>query len=299
LIVGGAVVAGVGLIQYVVYDLVAGPAPLAAQGSVTVGMWRATSVYGNPNNLGLYVGGVWPLAAALALAARRDGPTRRWTVLGYGLCALLCLGGILVSLSRGAWVGAGAALIVLALPYVQRWLRNRTLAGVLVGGVALVLVGALIFGLRGGPAGGSATVRLLLWRESLALVRRHPLGVGLDQFFYYHHPAYGRSLIDPALANTQERDARQPHNLILELWLNLGPLGLLAFAWLLARVLRRARAPTSARQQALARGALAALVAALAHGTVDAFYFWPDLAIAFWLLLALVEGEPVVFDRSA
>jgi O-antigen ligase len=261
-------------------------------------MWRATSVYGNPNNLGLYLGRVWPLAAALALAARRQ-PMRRFNALGDGVCALVCLGGILVSLSRGAWVGAGAALVVLALPAVQRWLRSRTLAGVLVGSAALVLVGALIFGLRGGPAGGSATVRLLLWRESLALVRQHPLGVGLDQFFYYHHPAYGRSLIDPALANTQERDARQPHNLILELWLNLGPLGLLAFVSLLVRGLWRARAPTSASEQALAHGTLAALVAALAHGTVDAFYFWPDLAIAFWLLLALVEREPMVFDRSS
>jgi putative inorganic carbon (hco3(-)) transporter len=296
LLAGGAVVGGVGLLQYISHELVAGPAPLAAHGSVAAGTWRATSVYGNPNNLGLYLGRVWPLAAALALYG---GLARRRAALGYGVCALLCLGGILVSLSRGAWVGAGAALIVLALPYVQRWLRSRVLAGILVVSAALVLVGALIFALRGGPAGGSATVRLLFWRESLALVQQHPLGLGLDQFFYYHHPAYGRSLIDPTIATTHERDARQPHNLILELWLNLSPLGLLAFAWLLVRGLRRARAPTSATEQALIHGALAALIAALAHGAVDTFYFWPDLAIAFWLLLMLFEVRPMVFDGSS
>jgi O-antigen ligase len=136
-------------------------------------------------------------------------------------------------------------------------------------------------------------VRLLFWRESVALVGQHPLGLGPDQFFYYHHPAYGRSLIDPTLANTQERDARQPHNLVLELWLNLGPLGLLACVWLLVRGLRRARAPTSTPEHALAHGAIAALVAALAHGTVDMFYFWPDLAIAFWLLLMIIEASDV------
>jgi hypothetical protein len=298
LIAGGAVVGGVGLLQYISYNLMAGPAPLAAHGSVASGAWRATSVYGNPNNLGLYLGRVWPLAAALALAMH-GGQARRRAALAYSICALLCLGGILVSLSRGAWVGAGAALILLALPYVQRWLRSRVFAGILVGSAALILVGALIFALRGGPAGGSSTVRLLLWRESLALVQQHPLGLGLDQFFYYHHPAYGRSLIDPTLANTHERDARQPHNLILELWLNLGPLGLLAFAWLLARGLRRARAPASITEQALTHGALAALLAALAHGAVDTLYFWPDLAIAFWLLLALVEPRSIVFDGSS
>ena len=222
---------------------------------------------------------------------------RRRAALGYGLCALLCLGGILVSFSRGAWVGAGAALIVLALPAVRRWFRSRLVAILLVGGSTTLLVVALTFALRGGPAGGSTTVRLLFWRESLALIEHHPLGLGLDQFFYYHHPAYGRSLIDPTLANTQERDARQPHNLVLELWLNMGPLGLLAFAWLVARGIPRARAPTrqptNVYSGALAHGALAALMAALAHGMVDAFYFWPDLAIAFWLLLLVIATDSV------
>jgi O-antigen ligase len=131
-------------------------------------------------------------------------------------------------------------------------------------------------------------VRRLFWRETLALLRQHPLGVGLDQFFYFHNPAYGRSLIDPTLAHTLERDARQPHPLLLELWLNLGPLGLLAFAWLLARCVRRTRVTLTP----LAHGALAALAAALAHGMVDAFYFWPDLAIACWLLVVFLVEDP-------
>jgi O-antigen ligase len=294
LIVGGAAVASVGLFQYISYDLAAGP-QLAVHGQFAGDEWRATSVYGNPNNLGLYLGRVWPLAAALALAAARSGPVRRRAALGYGLAALLCLGGILVSFSRGAWVGAGAALVVLALPIVGRWFRSRLLATWLVSGATTLLVVALICGLRGGPAGASTTVRLLFWRESLALVQQHPLGLGLDQFYYYHNPAYGRSLIDPTLANTQERDARQPHNLMLELWLNLGPAGLLACGWLMARSIRRARAlmrrPASWPARALAHGALAALVAALAHGMVDAFYFWPDLAIAFWLLLLVIDAS--------
>jgi len=293
-IVGGAAVASIGLFQYVSYDLAAGP-QLAVHGQFIGDEWRATSVYGNPNNLGLYLGRVWPLAAALAGAAARGEPARRRAALGYGLCALLCLGGILVSFSRGAWVGAGAALVVLALPAVRRWFRSRLLAMLLVFGATTFLVVALTFALRGGPAGGSAMVRLLFWRESSALIQQHPLGLGLDQFFYYHHPAYGRSLIDPTLANTQERDARQPHNLILELWLNLGPAGLLACGWLVARSIRRAQAlmrrSKSGPENALAHGALAALVAALAHGMVDAFYFWPDLAIAFWLLLMLIDAS--------
>ena len=46
----------------------------------------------------------------------------------------------------------------------------------------------------------------------------------------------------------------------------------------------------------LAAGLLAAMIAALVHGLVDSFYFWPDLAFAFWLLLALAEEKD---DRTA
>lgn len=253
---------------------------------------RVTSVYTNPNNLGLYLGRVWPVAAALALSLYR---ARRRLALAYAAAALACLGGILVSFSRGAWLGAGAALMVLLLPWLRRRFRAWLLPGLLIGGVVLAAVGALMLGLRGSLAGGSANVRLLLWREALALLARHPFGVGLDQFYYYHNPAFGNTLIDPTLANSNDRNAHHPHTLLLELWLNVGPLGVIAVALLLTRVLRgawmvlRHSAATPAGWRVL--GALAALAAALVHGMVDTFYFWPDLAIAFWLLLLLLRYD--------
>jgi O-antigen ligase len=299
LVIGGAVAAAVGLLQFAGYLLHAQvePASFAAGAGALGGMRRVTSVYGNPNNLALYLGRVWPLAAVLAYAGfrteNREPRTAQFGSWFLVLGALLCLGGIVVSLSRGAWIGAGAALMVLWLPTARRPLRVHLLTGALVAGAIVVVVGALIFALRGGPLGGSADVRILFWQESLKLIERRPLGVGLDQFFYYHHPAYGRSQIDPSLANTQERYARQPHNLIFEIWLNLGPLGMIAFGWLLANCLRRAyvapRSPPYANEALLMRGVLAALAAALTHGMVDSFYFWPDIAIALWLLLGVSE----------
>ena len=69
--------------------------------------------------------------------------------------------------------------------------------------------------------------------------------------------------------------------------------------WLLARGLRRARAtlrfPPSADAALLTRAVLAALAAALMHGMVDSFYFWPDIAIAFWLLVGVSE----LIDRGS
>ncbi|MGB9739847.1 hypothetical protein, partial [Chloroflexus sp.] len=52
----------------------------------------------------------------------------------------------------------------------------------------------------------------------------------------------------------------------------------------------------------LAIGITATMTGALVHGSVDAFYFWPDLAMSFWLLamssriglssLALAQSSP-------
>lgn len=298
-VIGGAVVALIGAFQFASYLLHAQsePASFAAGAGALGGMRRIASVYGNPNNMALYLGRVWPLTAALAIYEFRT-KNREPRITSFGswflvLGSILCLVGLLLSLSRGAWLGAGAALVTLIMPATQRRFGRRLLPRGLIAGSIIAAVIVVIFALRGGLLGGSSNVRILFWQESLKLLEQRPQGVGLDQFFYYHHPAYGRSQIDPALANTPERYARQPHNLLFELWLNLGPLGVLAFGWLLARGLGHARAilrsPPSLEAAAIAHGAIAALAAALIHGMVDSFYFWPDIAIALWLLLGVCE----------
>jgi len=298
-ILGGALVGLLGLLQYIGLDLVpylGAKQCFAPDGGVCSnivldgGVRRVLSVYGNPNNLGLYLGRVWPLAAALAVAGFRTENQELRTNRGGSwflvLGSLLCLGGILVSFSRGAWLGALAALAVLALPALRARLGSRA-APALVGlGVVLAALAGFVLTVRGDVAGGSTPVRLLLWREAIGYIRLHPLGIGLDQFVQYHNPNSGRSLIDPSLIGTSEQYAAHPHNLLLDIWLRLGPLGLAVFGWLLVRFFSVSRAQL---RDPVALGALAAITAALVHGLVDNFYFVPDLALTFWLLLALAE----------
>jgi hypothetical protein len=343
-ILGGVLVAALGLLQFAGLDLVPllGEKQSFSENVVAAGAARrVASVYGHPNNLGLYLGRVWPLAAALALLRRTTNderrttndsphsPTNGWSLvigrwslvfdrwsLGFGLASFVCLAGILVSFSRGAWLGAVAAAGVLALGLTiddrqpttderQTATDDRRPATGLrpvvggrwsvVGGLSSVVVLAAMAGLaltvRGGLGGGSADARVLLWREAVELIRTHPLGLGLDQFYYYHNPEFGRSIIDPALVGTSEQYASHPHNLVLDAWLNLGPLGLAALAWLTARGFRAGARALRRGPNPLALGVLAAMAAALVHGVVDVFYFVEDLAIVFWLLLALAERE--------
>jgi len=324
----GAIVGLLGLLQYAGIDLV----PLLGQkqcfapdGGVCSnivadgGLRRVLSVYGHPNNLGLALGRVWPLAAALALGQNKEqrikNKEQNMIRLLFAVCSLFSLGGLVVSFSRGAWLGAAAALAVLALgltndrrsttpagsdrssfvscpaPRRAREPRSRRVRPSsfkwLIGiGVGVLVLAGLALSLRGDVTAGSTPIRLLLWREALGYIRLHPLGIGLDQFLVYHDPQSPLSLIDPSLVGTSEQYAAHPHNLLLDIWLRLGPLGLIAFGWLLARSFRTALGHI---QHPIMLGALAALTAALVHGLVDNFYFVSDLALAFWLLIALVE----------
>ena len=306
-VIGGALVGLIGLLQFAGPDLaglIGTKQCFAASGApcdnivATGGVRRATSVYGHPNNLGLYLGRVWPLAAALAVAFARNRE-QQMKSLFFAVCSVLCLGGIAVSFSRGAWLAAVAALAVMGLTIVPIKVKGKRqkVKGLylpftfyLLPLVLLLVVVGLALALRGDVTAGSTPPRLLLWREAVGYIWRYPLGIGLDQFGFYHDPSNGRSLIDPALVGTSEQYAAHPHNLLLDIWLRLGPLGLVAFGWLLARFFRRGLRMVRAGAAPLALGALAAMVAALAHGLVDNFYFVPDLALAFWLLIALVRA---------
>ena len=307
-ILGGALVASVGLLQFAGLDLVRLFGDKQAPTTSILedeGLRRVTSVYGSPNNLGLYLGRVWPMAAAAAgalwigaPAGARRGRPGAWL---FAAGALLCLAAIVVTFSRGAWLAACVALVVLVLPAI--WRRGRRMMpGAVMAGAVLVLVAGLALSLRGGLGGSNARMRAILWHEAILLIQRHPLGIGLDQFYYYHNPTYGRSLLTPEQQAQVEPYAAHPHNLILDAWLRLGPLGVVAFVALFARFIRSAltaiRTSRDPSARYLALGALAALAATVVHGLVDNFYFVPDLAFAFWLLLALVEYYRCAGARS-
>ncbi|MBP1467167.1 O-antigen ligase family protein [Candidatus Chloroploca sp. M-50] len=292
---GGALAGLVGLLQFGGLNLVPLFGTKAGFGDDSFfveGVRRVASLYGHPNNLGLAMGRYWPVAAALTFVALRAGGVRRaWP---YALVTLLTLGGLLVSFSRGAYLGMLVASGVLALALVpaKLWRTRRVLvplaivAGIGVVGVILVIILDIE---RLNPFGASSGVRVQTWLSALAMWRDHPLGIGLDQFGRLY-PAY----INPALAATNEINTAHPHNLLLDLALRMGPLGLLAFGWLLFNFARGAwqtLARTGAARHAgaygpvLVAGVSAAMAGGLLHGMVDQFYFWPDLAFAFWLMV--------------
>lgn len=274
-VLGAVLVAAIGLVDYARgFNLI----------TAEEGLQRLRSVYGSPNNVGLYLG----RAAGPILAVIVIGPSpRRWVYLA---AAALVAPAILLTYSKGAiLLGVPAALATVLL----FWRGRRALFALAAATAAAA--GAAFIWLRGNPRfsglldfnQGTNFFRTRIWQSALSMIRDHPiLGVGPDNFLYAYR---GRYILPDAW---QDPNHSHPHNVLLDYAARLGLLGLAAAVgmqigfWRTAlAAYRRHRAdPTLA---ALAVGLMASMVDFLAHGLVDASYFYVDLAYAFFLTLGL------------
>ncbi len=274
-VLGGVAVALVGLIQYAL-----GRNLVLAEG----GLPRLQSVYHSPNNVGLYLGRVWPFLVAVALWGGRG---RRRTLYALALAPVTLA--LALSFSRGALLlGLPAALLVMGWRARGRY-RWAALALVVIGALALVpLLRVPRFASLLDLQQGSAFFRLELWRSSLTLIREHPwFGVGPGNF----QAAYRTRYVLPAA--WQEFNLEHPHNIYLDHWTRLGALGLMALV-----VVQVAfwRAVLGRKNNALTLGLVGSIAALLAHGLVDNTIFFPDLALGFFLALALAQRNRAVND---
>jgi O-antigen ligase len=266
LVLGAVGVAMVGLVQYAL-----GRNLVAAEG----GLARLQSVYFSPNNVGLYLGRVWPLLLAVAVWGRR----RVFCALALVPVTLA----LVLSFSRGALLlGIPAALLVVCWRAGGRW-RWAALAFVVIALLALIpLLRVPRFGSLLDLQQGSTFFRLELWNSSLALIREHPwFGVGPGNFEVAYRTRY---ILPSAWA---EPNLEHPHSIYLDHWTRLGLPGLLALVAIQVafwRTIRRWNGP-----EALTLGFVGSMATLLAHGLVDNTVFFPDLAVTFFLTLALVQ----------
>ncbi len=226
-----------------------------------------------------------PLAVALFL--RWDWSPQRWRPVLCGLAALLMLGVLVLTQSRNAYLAIAVAVAVILL---LRWPKLLIVLPV------VLLIGALVVWRVGLPAtldaflaGGALSgldVRLELWSRAWSALNDFAFtGIGIGTFEKVIPVMYPLFSIGPDVQITHA------HNLFLQVGLDLGVPGLIAYLALLlntlimlAKVLQqRARA----LDWALAAGALGGVVAMLVHGLFDAPVWGVKPAFIPWLLIAL------------
>jgi len=256
--------------------------------------------YVNRNHFAGFVELLLPLALVPLLLGRVR--RERWPVVT--LFAVVPIGALFLSVSRGGIVSFGVELAVLALVMIQR----RTMGKQLFAGAAVLLLALLMVSWLGVgqllqrfssfqslevTAGKRASMRRDTWQIFL----HNPVagtGLGTLQIVY---PQY-ESLYDGKIVN-------HTHNDYLEALAETGILGGLCCAWFLGVLLnesfKRFRQLNNSFAGALQLSGLVACAGFLVHGLVDFNLHIPSNAFLFFLMahLATSQIQPVAQPSTA
>jgi O-antigen ligase len=233
-----------------------------------------SALYGDSNYVAMYLEPPVALAAGLVLFASNS----RWRWLGAGWLAITGTA-LFVMFSKGTYL-AMAVLAVVAVISVRRW-RVPLMAGL----VAAALLVALLPPIqeRFSTLYASYAGRIQLFTIAFRMLHESPyFGVGLGGY------SFKLNGTTPEL---------YPHDVWLTFWVEIGLLGLIAFAAILFGLLSRgwrAWPRTQGFYRAVLWGVLGALVLWTVHGLVDSPYWKNDMAVEFWLLAAI---ELVILGR--
>lgn len=322
-LVAGLLLAAVSQAALGVYQFVnqSGPDPFLVSGRFL----RAYGSFRQPNPFAGYLGLAAPLAVSLAIWAwsatlaqgrqqRRlvvDVAPKRWQQFALPLAAAVICLGVLVSWSRGAWLGLAAALLVVLLAHARRAAPLLVLAAAAVGAVVLIfgladLLPPSITARLGDlssyvgivdvtrsavtDANFSVVERLAHWQAAINMWTDHPwLGVGPGNYAtvyeLYRLPRWQNAL-------------GHAHNVYLNVAAESGVLGLLGYLLLWAASIWQAlRGAASDRRlvAAVSAGVLGGLVHATVHNIFDNLWvqhIYLMLAFLLGLLAVLNPGEP-------
>ncbi len=243
---------------------------------------RMSGPYLNPIDLATYLIVVIPIALAAALGARRGAARAAWWTLLVALAAALGR-----TESVGAWIGLGAALLVLVVlhPGVRRYGLIAMLVLLAAGSVSLVRAERFREAMSLSEIG--KVDRWMMWQAALGMIRDKPVtGHGLNTFMekYLAYWVGG------------ERQPRYAHNCYLQMAAETGVIGLVSFLAVLGALFSRLvaalrRLEDATRWQLL--GLVGGLAAFAVQAALDTNFYSLRHAALFWTLSGMAMGLAV------
>ncbi len=224
-------------------------------------------------------------------------------------CALLLAGGLVASWSRGAWLGAAAAMAVMAAFWPRRWWLGVGVVSVLVvlvvGGNALGMLPSVVrdrladltqyaqfYDVRGvgvNDANYAVIERLAHWQAAVDMIRWNLwTGVGWGNY-EAAYPSFHLLNWPYALGHA--------HNFLLNITAETGLPGLLAYLGMWAAIFwqtLRALSRTSGWQRGLALGVLGVWVHLHVHNLFDNLYvsnLWIHLGVLLGMLAIIEQAK--------
>jgi len=286
-----------------------------------VGTRRVVSFFGYPNAVGLYLGPLVLLFIGWLSYAKFVCRAPKKLQLLIALSITLSLIAIIFAKSAGAILGVAAGLTVFCLLASKR----ARIAIIII--IALAAIGCAAIPLARHSVldrlmlrDFSGTVRRIGWNDSWKMLSdgRLVFGAGLANFQTavrpYHQTGFfvsdgttdfwERLKIDAALRARTWQPLEiylYPHNIFLNFWSELGLAGMLLFVWIIGKYfyvafknienckLKIENLNEHKSTKYLIIGLISSMVTIVVHGLVDVPYFKNDLAVLFWLMVAMIS----------
>ncbi len=251
---------------------------------------RASGTFLQPSQFAGYLQLVFPLAVANFLFSRRSFRER----MALFFACLVMSAAMLLSFSRGGWLGWCAALLIIGVYLIRR--RGNKFRWAVVGGsmLGIIVIAALVVlqSTREPPAGFGPereTDRPSLWRGAVEIGRRNLwLGAG-PGMYQWHYPSVRTLQAHPDYASNE----------YLNLFADYGVIGCVLILWIIIAFIpaaiqilearaKRYSAATPSNRYAFTVGGLAAFIAVLVQAALDANLHAPANAFTFAALMAVV-----------
>lgn len=259
---------------------------------------RVTSIFDYPNALGLFLAPIVGLSAILYVSPPFKGgdrggsekvsnrdlfshplqlPLRQGERLLWLAAAVLGTFAIILAETEAAYVAIPAGLLLTFLFSNAPSSSKRRIFITCVTLLLVAVIGSASVRSKLFLQDYSGQVRLSQWSETIDLLKDRPVfGAGLNGY-----PTTLELYHDPTLYEIFQ----YPHNILLNTWVELGLLGVVAMIWIMILTVKTM---ATKKDQTLALAAFAGITIMVVHGLVDVPFFKNDLAILTVLLVAII-----------
>lgn len=238
---------------------------------------RVYSVFGNPNIFAEYLIMIIPISVSLFWFSKRMHKKALFLITSMILALAL-----LLSMSRGGWVGFAFSVFVFILLVEKRLLLLAIPVG--IGGLFFLpdailnrVLSILNF------ADTSNDYRIRMWKITLDVIKDNWLvGVGFGHLPF--KAAFGRY--------TRTMTTYHAHNTYLETMAEMGVIGFIVFISFLfvlfKYAIKKLVKGKDKYTRTISSGILAGLAAVLAHGLAENILYIPRIITTFWILVGLI-----------
>ncbi|MDM8533804.1 O-antigen ligase family protein, partial [Clostridiaceae bacterium HSG29] len=233
---------------------------------------RVFSSFENPNLYAEYLILVMPLTLARLISVKKN----KKTIFGVILIAQLI--GLLLTFSRGGWLGFIFAIGL----FILLTKKDLIIKLIPVGLISLMfLPSSIVMRIKtiGSLADSSNFYRVQIWEKAIIIIKDFfitGVGLGFESF---------RTI---SLFYIKDFSPYHAHNTYLELMIEIGVLGLFLFVWLIMKLLKDIRLQKMSTDKVYTVALFSGIAGLFMHGIAEHVLYNPKIIFQFWLIIGLL-----------